>query len=249
MAYRPEPVPISPQDFRAYLDRELSRIAFELNEPNPRSLRLQRSELEPPRPGDGDIFYFPSIGGFDPGNGFGLYWHDGNRYRLIAGLDEAAILGGTADNVVVLDPPDFVPIVNYSLSTGSPGMTVDELLGTITLPAIEGFVSFNIFLQINQVTAFKDVTVLGYLEVDGTPGEAFGSAYIPQQSSDIMLFLNGGFSRPVAGGEVLRIVLQLDGATTATFEVLSTSVEISYKADLAIGGGAGAGSFPAGVLP
>ena len=59
MAYVPKPLPVQDRDLRAYLGRELALISREFDEPNPRNIRLQRWTIEPPKPRDGDIFYFP----------------------------------------------------------------------------------------------------------------------------------------------------------------------------------------------
>ena len=248
MPYKPGGIPVNPDQLPAYLARELDRIAFEINQPNPESMRLQRFEPTPAKPRDGDIFYFPAVGGFDPGSGFGIYWFDGQRYRLIAGLDEVGLLGGFADDVTVLDAPAFTTVVNFDRFAESPGMTVDQVAGTITLPAIPGAVSVIMFLHVNQITAFKDFSLILYLAVGGVPVNASGSAYNPQQSSDIDLFVTSVYTRPVAGGEVLSMQLQIDGATTSDFQILDSTFEIRYAADLSIGG-ASTGNFIAGQLP
>ncbi len=248
MPYQPGAVPVNTERLQAYLARELDRIAFEINQPNPESLRYQRFEAEPAKPRDGDRFYFPAVGGFDPGSGFGMYWFDGVRYRLIAGLDETGMLGGSAADVTVLDSPDFVTLTNFARQSASPGMTVDTVAGTITLPNIPGAVGIVMFLHVNQITAFKDFSLIMYLASGGVPVNASGSAYIPQQSSDIDLFVTSSYTRPVNGGEVLTIQLQVDGAVTTDFQILDSTFEVRYAADLAIGG-ASTGDFIAGQFP
>ena len=152
------------------------------------------------------------------------------------------------------DSPDFAPLLNYASGVASPSMAFDKVLGTLTLPPIEGWVSLNIFVTMLQQTAFKDFTVLVFLEVDGVPASSpSGTGYIPQQSSNFPLTISATYSRPVNGDEVLRLVMQLQDTPTATFDILDSTFEARYAADLASGGGGaqggGIGGFTPGQLP
>lgn len=244
MPYEPGHVPENAAHLREFLVGELSRLAAEVNQPNPQGVRFQAINEEPPRPRVADMVYTDNIPlvGWNPGEGPGIYWWSGSRWRIAAGVREAGILGGPANSVIVTDV-GFADIDGYANSAGSEFMGVDPVAGTITLPDFEGWIRATFYLRINQVGADKDFSVLAHAEVNGTPLAPWGSGYIPQQSSDIDLFISGAFSRPVAGNEVIKLVVQADGNPTATFQVVGTTFEIEYILNAQLG------DFIPGVLP
>ena len=225
MPYNPAAVPADPAALREFMQSELQKISEEINNPNPATVRMQQHTSEPEKPRAGDTAFFPAIGGaFSPGGGPGIYWFDGTVWRVYAGLSELGLLAGAADTVVSTLVPTI--ITNYAASLASDNVIVDEVAGTITLPAVSGFVTVSLWFLINQVTAIKDLTVFINAGVDSVVGNTLTTGYIPQQSSDVDLTMSATLTRPVAGGEVFDFRFSTD--KNATFDILDSSVEFQY---------------------
>lgn len=225
MPYTPAAVPDKPSSMREFMQNELHKIADEINNPNPATIRYQAHTQEPERPRAGDTAFFPAIAGaFSPGGGPGIYWFDGAVWRVYAGLEELAIMAGVCDNVVSTAVATI--ITNYALDASSDNMAVDPVAGTITLPVVSGWVNVSIWFLVNQVTNIKDFTVDINAGINGVPNTLIANAYIPQQSSDVDLVLSASLTRPVNGGEVMDF--RMSSTKDATFEIPDSSIEIQY---------------------
>ena len=237
MSYEPGPFPQQPDDLATYLQREFAAIKDNLQRPDPDIIQYQLQRDEPPRPTQGETAlaglapaWEGETDGVLPGAGAGLYWFTGTKWRQFAGIDELGILGGAADDVTVLDPPDFVTVINFAASVESENLTVDPVSGIISLPAVSGVVRVHFWMVFNQITALKDFSILAFIAESGVsiPGNLLAAGYIPQQSSDVSLVLSASCSRPVNGSEVFSVQLQLDNAATADFQILNSSFEVEY---------------------
>lgn len=78
--YSPEPVPSSPQEIPAYIERELQklRICIDLLALG----HLDETFVEPTKPRNGDIRYFDGTS-YNPGSGRGVYVYKGSSWVLL----------------------------------------------------------------------------------------------------------------------------------------------------------------------
>ena len=159
-------------------------------------------------------------------------WLDDNNRRIVAAqprqeIDAFALLFEGAADVVANDVSETA-IVNYNDSTALESvLAVDAALGTITFPNKGGLAKVTSWVTLNQVTVSRNLTVQLRLEVNGA-WELMGSAYIPQIATDVDIGITANLTREVAGGEVLRWGLLLDGAALATFNIVNCSFEVQY---------------------
>ena len=159
-------------------------------------------------------------------------WLDDNNRRIAAAqpdelVEGFALLYGQSDPVVADDTTE-TPILNFTQSFASQRfLGVDPVLGTITLPDKAGLITISSWVTLNQVTVVRNITVQLMLEVNGVWG-LVGAAYIPQIATDVDIGISAGFTREVAGGEVFRWGLLLDGGGPATFNIIASSFEVTY---------------------
>jgi hypothetical protein len=161
-------------------------------------------------------------------------WLDDNNRRIEASqepefLEGFALLFDTADDVAATNvlPTE---IVNYTDSFSAGILVADPVLGTITFPNKAGLVTFTNWITIDQVTSTRDFTVQLWIEINGVWAMA-AAAYIPQNAQDVAVGMSATLTRAAAGGEVVRYGLLLDGAASATFQVIDSSFQIQYVAD------------------
>lgn len=141
-----------------------------------------------------------------------------------------AILFGGAANVIANNITE-TPIINYVDGSDLESvMEVDPILGTITLPDKAGFLDFNAWFSVNQVTAARDFTIQLVVETNGVWSPiVLASAYVAQNAGDVNIAMSVSVVRLVAGGEVFRLGFILDSTATATLAVQGCTFEMQYN--------------------
>jgi len=135
-------------------------------------------------------------------------------------------LYSAADNVVANDTTE-TPIVNYA-DAFELGISADPVTGIITVPD-DGLLRLSTWISLEQVTATRNFTVQLVLEINGAWNSAvLSSGYLPQQGSDVRLGLSAVLSRSVSSGLTLRLGLILDGASSATFQIVDSAFQVTY---------------------
>ncbi len=155
------------------------------------------------------------------------------EFRRVASSQETersfARLLMSAGNVVANDTTE-TPIIGYAESEVFGRLEADPVAGTITLPSGAGVVRMTMWVSLEQVTSTRNFTTQIKLGTNGAWAAAIAaSGYLPQQGSDVRLGMAATVVRRVAGGEVFRLGIILDGATPATFAVDNTTFEIVYE--------------------
>ena len=156
-----------------------------------------------------------------------------SEFRRVAGSQEeqlvegvAILYSGTVNDVGANDTTEAA-IDSYNESFTNDIIAVDQVAGSFTLPNAEGLVELNTWISMTQVTVTRNFTVQLMIEVNGL-WFFLTSGYIPQNGVSVNLGLSASFIREVAGNEVIRFGLLLDGASPAVFAIPDCSFELRY---------------------
>jgi len=135
------------------------------------------------------------------------------------------IIGGAANqNLALTNGAVATDVTGYG-DSGSVGVVVDPVLGTITVPD-DGFYAFGYFFNFTEDGNAKDFGATLLMDVNGLD-ITIGSAFIATNSSDEIVF-SGGFTRSATQGDVIKLKVSAF-AKNITISINATSLELERK--------------------